>query len=93
MEAKKNADVKRVGLNDLLYGGNCPVPKYIAVCPECGDKLHVDAMEWETESGVPTTGGLYVYCKNKEQDSHMYWQSDWQSIINAAEKWCGAVDV
>ena len=86
----KTAELTVVGLNDLLYGGNCPVPNDIAVCPECGGRLHVESGEWIEETGAPTMGGLYVDCENEESVQHQYRQSDWQSIVNAVEKWCGA---
>jgi hypothetical protein len=86
----RTATLPGVGLNDLLYGGNCPVPKTVAVCPECGGNLHVESGEWVEETGVPTSGGLHVDCEHEETERHRYWQSDWQSIIDAVEKWCGA---
>jgi hypothetical protein len=82
--------LRRVPLTAVLYGGNCPVPKTVAVCPECGGALHVESIEWIEETGIPTSGGLSVDCENEENERHRYWQSDWQSIINAVEKWCGA---
>jgi hypothetical protein len=91
MVAKKNAGVNSVGLNDLLYGGNCTVPKKIAVCPECGGRLCAESCEWAEETGIPTTGGLYVGCMHENRLQHKFWQSDWQKIINAIEKWCGAI--
>jgi hypothetical protein len=80
------------GAKKLLYGGNCYVPKDIAVCPECGSRLKAVSIEWLSETGIPTTGGLEVSCKNSFVEWHRYWQSDWQSVINQVEKWCGAVE-
>lgn len=65
------------------------MPKTVAVCPECGGNLHVESGEWIEETGVPTIGALYIDCENEESERHRYWQSDWQSIFNAVEKWCG----
>jgi hypothetical protein len=76
----------------LLYGGHCGVPKDVCVCPECGGKLMAESMEWIEETGMPTIGGLTVDCKNSFVERHRYWQSDWQSVINQVEKWCGAVE-
>jgi hypothetical protein len=90
MNLSNETMLRRVPLNAVLYGGNCPVPKTVAVCPECGGALHVESIEWIEETGIPTSGGLSVDCENEENERHRYWQSDWQSIINAVEKWCGA---
>lgn len=76
----------------LLFGGHCNVPIKIAACPECGGALIIESSEWIEETGKPTTGGLTVDCKSSFAERHRYWQSDWQSVINQVEKWCGAVE-
>lgn len=77
---------------EILFGGNYPVPKYIAVCPECGSQLIAESMEWIEKTGQPTIGGLTVDCRAGGMRPHRFYQSDWQGVINQVEKWCGAMD-
>lgn len=83
-------NTKGAAFNSLLYGGHCNVPAEITVCPECGGLLHVESNEWVEETGIHTVGGLQVDCEHEESLSHRYWQSDWQSVIDTIDKWCGA---
>ena len=78
---------------DLHFGGSCLIPKKIAVCPQCGDKLAAECASWETESGSPAVGSVYVSCMSDHNLRHRYNQGDWQPVINAVENWCGAVDI
>jgi hypothetical protein len=76
----------------LLNGGNCDVPKNIAVCPECGSGLSAESNEWDEETGKPSKGGLLLICENYDEN-HRGYQSDWQIVHHHVEDWCGAVDV
>ena len=80
-------------LNALLYGGSSYVPTDVAVCPECGAQLHAESTAWGTEHGEPDIGSLLVDCVDDPECEHRHWQSDWQPVIDAIEKWCGATDV
>lgn len=72
-------------------------------CPECGGPIAVEVSEWCTESGLPTAGGLLVHCEQEMNEwmeamaqdrdidrdlEHRMWQSDWQGIVNRAERFC-----
>lgn len=84
--------VAEVLCEGLLFGGDCDVPTSIAVCPECGKALHAENQDFDVESGLPTLGGLDVYCTTDPFGSkHWHWQSEWKPVINAVEKWCGAI--
>lgn len=37
-------------------------------CPECGGKLYADIVEWETETGIPTDGGVTVHCETEDAE-------------------------
>jgi len=77
----------------LLYGKSSLVPHKVAVCPECGAQLFAESTEWASESGEPSKGGLVIDCVDDANFEHRYWQSDWQSVVDAIAKWCGATDV
>lgn len=77
-------------LNDLLYGGNSSVPTSVAMCPECGGRLHAESAEWDSETGIPTIDGFYVDCESDPDCNHRYWQSDWQPVIDRIGTWIGA---
>lgn len=74
----------------LEFGGSCLVPTDICTCPECGAPLWVESIEWNEETGAPTKGGLNVDCTEDKAGEHRYWQSDWQEIVDAVERWCDA---
>jgi len=76
------------------------IPERVAVCPECGSKLYVEINEWESETGIPTYAGIYIYCQKEESQfiddlimfgknysSHCHWQSYWQNTIDKVRKW------
>lgn len=70
------------------------IPGSISACPECGGKLFAEAIDHIIESGAPTTGGLNVGCiADDDVMMHRYWQSDWQPVVDAVAKWCGAEEV
>ena len=76
----------------LLNGGKCKVPKDVAVCPECGGRLYAESCEWESETGKPSIGGLYVSCEHesfKRDDGHRHWQIDWMPTQFIVENWAG----
>lgn len=75
----------------LLGGGNCLVPKDVAICPECSGRLHAESCEWDTATDKPTLGGIYLNCQREGSIRHRGWQSDWQSVRDAVDKWAGAV--
>lgn len=60
-------------------------------CPECGVALLVDIQEWESETGIPTEGGVEVDCAAVDWDdaftNHRYWQSDWEHARDTVERW------
>ena len=80
-------------LNALLFGGCTYVPIDIAVCPECGAQLHAESTGWGAVNGEPNIGALMIDCVDDPECEHRHWQCDWQPVINAVEKWCGASDV
>ena len=76
----------------LLFGGDCDVPKAIAICPECGDTLHAEAQEFDTETGSPTIGGLVIYCNSDPFCStHKMQYYDWVPVKLRVDKYFGAV--
>lgn len=93
----------------LLFGREhiCEVPRTVAICPECGGDLFVEA-EWDESTDKPTRTGLSVSCcvedsslvrwENSKHDNrefrdvaHRHWQSDWQPIVDRIAEACGAV--
>lgn len=66
------------------------MPKDVAICPECGGRLHAESSEYETETGKPTIGGIYLTCQRESKD-HRFLQSDWQPIYSSIDRWAGAV--
>ena len=38
------------------------VPEGFARCPDCDSPLRIEVLEYETETGAPTEGGVYVWC-------------------------------
>lgn len=81
------------GASALFGGGTCDIPPDVATCPECGSKMYAECVEWDMETGTPTTTGIMVNCvADDEEMEHRYWQSDWQPIIDAVNEWAGAVD-
>ncbi|MAW08341.1 MAG: hypothetical protein CME61_08715 [Halobacteriovoraceae bacterium] len=81
------------GLTLLLYGGNALVPLSVAKCPECGAQLHAESTVWGAERGEPNTGDVMVDCTADPECEHRHWQCDWQPVVDAVERWCGATDV
>lgn len=55
-------------INNLLRGGQCDLPKCVAVCPECGSELYIDCYEWDSATGFPTSSGFHVHCKQEDID-------------------------
>jgi|KBSSwiStaDraftv2_1062776.scaffolds.fasta_scaffold383256_5 hypothetical protein len=62
-----------------------PVPKDVAVCPECEGTL---IWQVTTEDGLED---LILDCENEDEDipdtEHRNWQSDWQPIYDRVKKW------
>ena len=79
----------------LLHGGHTGLPPEIAICPECGANLYVYSHEWVDETGQPIATGLQVDCMleydTDNEYMHRFHQSDWQPVIDAIRKWCGAI--
>lgn len=78
----------------LFNGGTCKIPKDIAVCPECGGRLYAESTEWQSDTGKPTIGGLYIQCEHesfKRDDDHRRYFCDWYPTMVIIETWCGAV--
>jgi len=80
-------------LKPLLYGGSLLVPPEVAVCPECGAQLFAESTAWGTEHGEPDQGAVMVDCVEDPNCEHRHWQCDWQPVVDAIEKWCGATAV
>lgn len=72
-------------------------------CPECGAPIVIEIDEWGTKDGMPTAGGIRVSCKAEDEEfckamdedrdldpdiEHRMWQSDWQHIVDRAERFC-----
>lgn len=92
----------------LKHGGTCDVPRDVATCPECDGRLEVCANGWIEETGEPIAAELQINCMAEDQAirdaedredwqaakdaEHRYWQSDWQRVVDAIERWAGAVD-
>jgi hypothetical protein len=53
----------------------------VATCPECSSTLILEVVEWEADTGRPTSGGCLVSCEadeaNETDIEHQYLQSDW----------------
>ena len=80
-------------VNALWYGGSALVPVQVAICPECGAQLFAECTAWGTENGEPDKGAVMVDCVDDPDCEHRHWQCDWQPVVDAVEKWCGATDV
>lgn len=83
---------------DLWHGKSCVVPSDIAVCPECGDTLYAECVEWNEETGRPSGGeGIDIDCgrdvdgEDEIDDDlvfdHKWHQSDWQDVVDAVREW------
>lgn len=88
--------VDAIPRDDLWGGKSCDVPVSVAVCPECGHKLHVYCWSWVVETGQPYGDELQIDCHNiaiwdNEEDCHKYRQSDWQGVVDAIRTWVGAI--
>lgn len=70
------------------------------VCPECGGRTVLEVYEWATRTGVPTSGGFTVHCKDEGDEAwaafaedveyegcHRYWQSYWQPLCDIVARW------
>lgn len=82
--------------DDLWGGKSCDVPVSVAVCPECGHKLHVYCWSWVEETGQPYGSDLQIECSHfdtfdDESDWHRYHQSEWQDVVDAIRTWAGAI--
>lgn len=102
----KNKDVDAAPLHGVvitphehLWGGkSCDVPRAVAVCLECGHSLHVSCNAWDEETGQPHGADLQIDCENEkwfddDEDKgfeHRWFQSDWQSVVDAVRKWADA---
>lgn len=77
----------------LKHGGHCDIPMAVATCPECGGALYAECQDWEEETGLPIYGSINVDCIiDADAMDHRYWQSDWQSVVDAVGRWAGAVE-
>jgi len=98
-DSEKNSINEDFGSSDLLsdallFGGNCAIPNDVATCPECPGNLYAHCVEWDSETGRPTTTGVQVDCCNEDEPTcpHKFWQSNWQPVIDAVNEWAKAVD-
>jgi len=86
---------------ELFGGGECVLPRNVAICPECGGEIHVDCVEWDAVSGKPTQAGLDIACladdatepwSGEDNDvSHIYLQGAWQPVRDAIWQWINQV--
>jgi ssDNA-binding Zn-finger/Zn-ribbon topoisomerase 1 len=76
----------------LWHGSGCYVPREVAECPECSGELYARSHSWIEETGQPIAEAIDIGCVNDPDCNHRYWQSDWQSIVDAIRKWCKATN-
>jgi len=81
-------------VNKLLWhGGDCDIPREIAVCPECDAQLHAQCMAWNYATGRPSDIDLHcVQEKFGDEDfgnAHYWRQSDWQPVRDKVDNWAG----
>jgi predicted nucleic acid-binding Zn-ribbon protein len=84
-------------IHGRVAGDVVMVPPAVAVCPECGGRLYLDVVEWESDSGRPTDGGVHVDCEREpdpdddspeaEDAEHRSWQSDWMPVMDRVTAW------
>lgn len=55
------------GYAQPICGREVDIPNHIARCPECSGDLYVEVSEWETETGIPTDGGMLVHCRADDE--------------------------
>lgn len=65
-----------IDINSLLRGGQCDLPKEIAVCPECGSELYIECYEWNSQTGFPTRAGFQVHCKQEDKEVDDWMNND-----------------
>lgn len=84
---------------NVLWGGkSCLLPRSVRLCPECGHQLYLNCDSWDADTGQPFE--VSVDCCNEEwfgddepdskefpRHCHRYWQSDWQSVRDAVNRW------
>lgn len=75
-----------------MFGGSSRVPEHIATCPECEAPLFAESDQWVESTGVPTVG-LRVNCVDDPNCHHRYFQRDWQSVVDAVEKWANCEEI
>lgn len=72
-------------------------------CPECGAGIHAEVMEWTTDDGKPTEGGVRIACAADAEEvaaafvagrfdelptwSHFYQASEWDRVNYLASEW------
>jgi hypothetical protein len=65
------------------------------LCPECGGELRAEVTEWYSRSGIPTPGGLLVWCEYDDPYDPKDWNgvahgnagTDWIPIQAGCERW------
>ncbi len=77
--------------HELLFGGDCRVPREVAICPECESTLHVYNQAWCLISGRPIATELQIDCVKEYVARHRRYQSDWQEIIDVVSKWANVI--
>jgi len=74
-------------------GEHVPIPKHVEVCAECGGELVAIINAIEKATGRPVGSEVEIDCENHWRlldGGHRYWQSDWQPVRDAVEKYLGA---
>jgi len=66
-----------------------PVPRDVAVCPECGGELEVECDCWDTDTGKPLEECIYPTCSNEIME-HRCWQGEWMPARMRVIRWLQA---
>lgn len=72
----------------LMHGGDGPIPRSIALCPECEGELYGDVDHWYTDSGEPVD--INLSCEHETLDGprmHSWYQGDWQYVVDRVKCW------
>lgn len=81
---------QRLFWKSLQGSGWRSVPTSIAECPECSKTIVVMSHAFYEETDQPIGSALQIECIDER--CHRYWQSDWQPVVDAVRKWCGATN-
>lgn len=77
--------IKYIKPTDVLM-----VPGRIARCPECGDDLEIEIMEYTTDDQRVTVDGFIVHCTADTGGlvvPHNHELSAWERVYDSAHEW------